>query len=56
MSDTPRDPGFDDGLVHAHDWAGEPARPRRAGDYPIAETSLLQTPSTVHQDEHVFAA
>lgn len=56
MSDTPRDASFDDGLVHSHGWAAEPARARDAGEFPIAETSLLGTPSTVHHDEHIFAA
>lgn len=42
---------FDDGLVHSHSWASEPAKP---ADAPlIADASAFQTPSTVHQDEHV---
>ncbi len=47
------DDNFDDGLVHSHSWAAEPAQAPATQTAPIADAGGARTPSTVHQDEHI---
>lgn len=47
-----RDQDFDDGLVHHHNWATEPAVATRAHRPPgPPDTSLIPTPSTAYRDD-----
>lgn len=47
-----REQDFDDGLVHNHSWAMEPAvQVRRSGQSAPPDTTLIPTPSTVYRDD-----
>ncbi|WP_160937871.1 hypothetical protein [Teichococcus coralli] len=46
--------GFDDGLVHGHSWATEPAiAPAQHGRKGPPDAEAIPTPSTAFHDDHM---